>query len=238
MRDLGYTSFNEYCEHLVEHDWDGSERIAMVNAITPTKTEFFREAHHFDIVRSRLVPDAIARVARGAAARLRLWSAGCSTGQEPYSLAMSVLDAALDPAAWDIRILASDINSDALAVAQAGVYPEAQVATVDRATRRRHFERVPDAPGDLRVVARVRDIVQFGCINLCQVPWPIQMAFDAIFCRKVLVYFDRATRVRLVGHLVERLKPGGYLFLDDSESPLDHGLGLTEVGHTVYAKPE
>jgi chemotaxis protein methyltransferase CheR len=151
---------------------------------------------------------------------------------------MTVLDAALDPAVWDIRILASDINSDALAIAHAGVYPEAHVATVDRGTRRRHFEPVPDAPGDLRVARRVRDLVQFGCINLCHAPWPIQTAFDAVFCRKVLVYFDRATRVRLLARFVEQLKPGGYLFLDDSESPLDHGLGLTEVGHTVYAKPE
>jgi chemotaxis protein methyltransferase CheR len=237
LRHYGYTTFSQYYRHLMEEDPDGQELVRMINAITTNKTEFFREAHHFAFLRSVVLP-GLAEAHRGAATRrLRIWSAGCSSGEEPFSIALTMLAALPDVWSWDARILASDIDTDMLARGEKGVYPVEQVAHVPPAMVQEHFLRGKGGrEGLVCVRPGPRRLVSFRRINLQDEPWPIRTAFDAIFCRNVIIYFDRALQQRLIARFIELLKPGGYLFLGHAESLLGMGLGLTYVGNTVYQK--
>jgi chemotaxis protein methyltransferase CheR len=237
LRHYGYTTFSQYYRHLMEEDPDGQELVRMINAITTNKTEFFRETHHFAFLRSVVLP-GLAEANRGAATRrLRIWSAGCSSGEEPFSIALTMLAALPDVWSWDARILASDIDTDMLARGEKGVYPVEQTAHVPPAMVQQHFLRGKGArEGLVCVRPGPRRLVSFRRINLQDEPWPIRTAFDAIFCRNVIIYFDRALQQRLIARFIELLKPGGYLFLGHAESLLGMGLGLTYVGNTVYQK--
>jgi chemotaxis protein methyltransferase CheR len=234
LRFWGYTTFGEYWEHL--HRWDpgGDELVRLINAMTTNKTDFFREAGHFECLRSTVLP---ALAARRGPRRLRIWSAGCSSGQEAYSIAATVLAGLTRPAGWDIRILASDIDTDVLAAGEAAVYPVDGTASVPAALRPQLFE-ASRSGRTVRVRDAVRQLVVFRRINLCAGPWPIRTLFDCIFCRNVVIYFDKDLQTRLVGRLAEYLQPGGYLFLGHSESLFGVRAGLHHVANTVYRKPE
>ncbi len=235
LRHYGYATFGQYYEHLVGRDPEGEELLQMVNAITTNKTEFFREPHHFELLRSEVLPAMAIRAAAGAPRRLRIWSAGCSSGEEPYSIAMTLLAAKMG--IWDARILASDIDTDVLSQGQQGVYPAERLANVPRDLRERCFSRGRGRHDGLwRVRSELRDLVVFRRINLREAAWPIRALFDCIFCRNVLIYFDRALQQEVVGRLVTHLRPGGYLFLGHSESLLGMSEGLSYLGNTVYRK--
>ena len=234
LRHHGYVRLGEYYDHLTERDPTGEELVQMVNALTTNKTEFFREAHHFALLRTDIV-DRCAPA--NGPRRLRVWSAGCSSGEEAYSIAFTVLDGLPDAADRDVRILASDIDTDVLALATRGVYAANRVAGVPTALRERYLVRGRGrSEGLVRVRPEVTRLVTFRRINLRDESWPIRATFDAIFCRNVLIYFDRALQRRVVRRLVEYLKPGGYLFLGHSESLLGMGPGLRSVGKTVYQR--
>jgi chemotaxis protein methyltransferase CheR len=232
LRFWGYQTFTQYWDHLQRWDPSGDELMRLINAITTNKTDFFREAAHFDCLRSTVLPEV---AARPGPRRLRIWSAGCSTGQEAYSIAATVLAGLARPAAWDIRILASDIDTDVLATGKAAVYPVDSTTGVPVSLQSTLFE----ASGAGRV-AQVRDAVRrlvvFRRINLNADPWPIRTLFDCIFCRNVVIYFDKEHQSRLIGRLVSYLQPGGYLFLGHSESLLGLRVGLQHVANTVYRK--
>jgi chemotaxis protein methyltransferase CheR len=232
LRFWGYQTFGQYWDHLQRWDQGGDELVRLINAITTNKTEFFREAAHFDCLRSTVLPEV---AARPGLRRLRVWSAGCSTGQEAYSIAATVLAGLARPAAWDIRILASDIDTDVLAAGKAAVYPVESIASVPMGLQATLFE-----PSGAGRVAQVRDAVRrlvvFRRINLNADPWPIRTLFDCIFCRNVVIYFDKEHQSRLIGRLVSYLQPGGYLFLGHSESLLGLRVGLQHVANTVYRK--
>jgi chemotaxis protein methyltransferase CheR len=234
LRFWGYTTFGEYWEHLRQADPDGEELVRLINAITTNKTDFFREAHHFECLRSSVLPGL---AARGGPQRLRIWSAGCSSGQEAYSIAVTVLAGLTRPAGWDIRILASDIDTDVLAAGNAAVYPVDDTSSVPGALFPRLFE-ARGSGSTVRVRDEVRRLVVFRRINLRAEPWPIRTLFDCIFCRNVVIYFDKELQARLVRRLVDYLQPGGYLFLGHSESLLGVRVGLHYVANTVYRKPE
>ena len=234
LRHYGYVSLAQYYEHLTARDPRGEELVHMVNALTTNRTEFFREAHHFHLLRAELA-------ARGSAVpgrrRLRIWSAGCSSGEEAYSLAFTVLDAVPDVAAWNVKILASDIDTNVLSRAETAIYPVERVMGVPWPVRERYFAYGRGAhAGLVRVRAAARDLVVFRRINLRQEPWPIRTTFDVIFCRNVLIYFDRALQQRLIARFVEHLEPGGLLFLGHAESLLGMRTGLRYRGRTVYQK--
>lgn len=239
LRHYGYTTFSEYYEHLMERDPDGHELLRMINAITTNKTDFFREGHHFAFLRAEILTRLASQDAAGAPRRLRIWSAGCSSGEEPYSVALTVLETLPNPWSWDVRILASDIDTEMLGQGEEGVYPEERVAPVSAALRDRYFVRGNGArEGRFRVRREARDLVAFRRINLRDDAWPIRTVFDCIFCRNVIIYFDRGLQQALVTRLVGFLKPGGYLFLGHSESLLGMQMGLKYLGHTVYQKAE
>lgn len=234
LRHFGYVRLGEYYDHLTDRDPAGEELVQMVNALTTNKTEFFREAHHFALLRTDIVEPCATVNGPG---RLRVWSAGCSSGEEAYSIAFTVLDGLPDAADRDVRILASDIDTDVLARATRGVYPANRVAGVPTLLRERYLVRGRGrSEGLVRVRPEVTRLVTFRRINLRDESWPIRVTFDAIFCRNVLIYFDRALQRRVVRRLVEYLKPGGYLFLGHSESLLGMGPRLRSVGKTVYQR--
>jgi chemotaxis protein methyltransferase CheR len=230
LRDLGLSTFAEYRHHL-ETDPNGGELTRFINAMTTNKTDFWREPHHFTHLAKHL------KAREPAERRLRFWSAACSTGEEPYTLAMTLLETLDAPTAWDIRILASDIDTDVLTHAQAGVYREDQLGAEGRARLSRFFLRGKGAQaGTVRVKDPVRALITFRRINFLDEPWPIRARFDAIFCRNVLIYFDRSTQQRVLGRLVEHMKEDGILFLGHSETA--HGLVTTlrPVGPTIYQR--
>jgi chemotaxis protein methyltransferase CheR len=234
LRALGLQTFGAYHRYLLEHDPTGEERERFINAITTNKTEFFREAHHFRYLAERWAPGVVSRAARTGQRRVRLWSAACSTGEEPYTIAMTVREALGAGSGWDVRILASDVDTDALARAEAGVYTEDQTAAVPAVLRERYFERAPG--GGVRVRPALKELIAFRRINFQDDHWPIRTRFDAVFCRNVLIYFDRDGQRRILARLVDLLVDDGLLFLGHSESVLGLLAGVRHVGNTIYRK--
>lgn len=235
VRMLGLESFAAYVRYLTGAG-GARELEEFVNAITTNKTEFFREAHHFRYLTDTWAP-AVRRGAVSGPRRVRVWSAACSTGEEPYTIAMVVADAVGAPPAWDVRVLASDIDTDALARAERATYAVEQVAPVPPAFRARFFVKGDGGgAGRLAVREEIRRLVVFRRINFVDDPWPIRVPFDVIFCRNALIYFDRAGQLEIVRRLTAQLVPGGLLFLGHSESMLGVSGGLRHVGGTIYQK--
>ena len=206
---------------------DAAERQEFINCLTTNKTDFFREPHHFDFLRDTLLPRLRDQK------RVRVWSAGCSTGEEPYTLAMTLLDAGL--AGWDAKVLASDIDTGVLAAAEKGVYDADRLGGVTEAQLRRHFLRGTGAnTGKVSVRPALRDLISFRQVNLIDNHWPVRTKFDAIFCRNVVIYFDRPTQQRLFTRFAQLLTPDGYLVLGHSENLHWMADTFTPVGPTVY----
>lgn len=229
LRALGLDDFGAYLE-LIE-DPDSDEAGQFMNALTTNVTELFREEHHFLMLRDRIVP----ALAKTGARRLRIWSAGCSAGDEPYSTALT-LARMPEVKDWDIKILATDIDSDILAQARSGTYAIERVAKLDAGFRAFFRRGVGANAGLARVVPAIQALITFKQLNL-QAPWPMQGPFDVIFCRNVIIYFDPATRERLVRRFAALLRPGGYLFLGHSEAPNGSNTpGMKSCGHTAFVK--
>jgi chemotaxis protein methyltransferase CheR len=233
LRHHGLATFSEYHELLVRQGPAGAERKELINCVTTNKTEFFREPHHFDFLRSTLVPELVARAKRGEPRRVRVWSAGCSTGEEPYSIAMLLADALPTVSEWDVKILASDIDTNVLERAAAAVYSERLVAAVPAGIRHASFEKCSNPPG-FRVRRELRHMIKFRQINFIQDNWSIRTRFDVIFCRNVTIYFDRATQEKLYERFTRFLTPHGYLVAGHAENL--HWLShlFTPIGATVY----
>ena len=236
LRELGLATFTAYHEYLTLHDPGGEEMVHFINAVTTNKTEFFREPHHFSYLRDEWAPIKHLRSRRAGDRVLRFWSAACSTGEEPYSLAMTLLEALPDlNHGWDLRILASDIDTDVLTHAASGTYGLDQVVPIPPPLRNRYLLRGtgPNA-GLVRIRPTLRELVVFRRISLLDEPWPIRTRFDAIFCRNALIYFDRPTQARILERLVGFLKDDGLLVLGHSETVHGLGLDLVAVGNTIY----
>ena len=221
LRRLGLSSFADYCALVGGPDGAG-ERREMMSLLTTNVTRFFREPHHFDHLAERLPKWA-------AAGRTRLWSAGCSTGQEPYSMALTVLTAGPDAAERDIRILATDIDPVVVAHAAAGVYSDEAAESLPPDVRRTCLKR--DDNG-WRIDERVRQLIAFKELNLMQ-SWPMRGRFQAIFCRNVAIYFDMPTQERLWSRFGEALAPDGRLYIGHSERVSDPR--FRSDGLTVYS---
>ncbi|WP_329742697.1 protein-glutamate O-methyltransferase CheR [Dyella sp. A6] len=234
LRGLGLKDFRSYCE-LLQRDPDG-ELGELASAISTNVTSFFREIHHYELLEQELLPQWLDHKRREGD-RLRIWSAGCSTGEEPYALAMVVAEAlARTGATVDTKILATDLSPRALGQARQGVYPLDRLGGVSEERRKRWFLRgAGDYEGLASVHPRLRELVSVLPLNLLH-DWPMQGPFDAIFCRNVVIYFDQPTKKRLFERYAGLLGPGGYLFLGHSESM--HGLSdaFELVGRTTYRK--
>lgn len=230
LRRHELSAVEPYIEALERGD---ASLVELINAVTTNVTSFFREAHHFERLAAAL-PEIVDR--RRDTRTIRIWSAGCSTGEEAYSIAIALEDALPREArTWDVHILATDIDTDVLATARAGIYPENRIATLDDA-RRRWFQEATEEPGGgVRVCRNLARRVSFEALNLMD-PWPVAESFDVIFCRNVVIYFDKATQKRLFARFAERLPTGGLLFIGHSESLYGVSDAFEFVGQSSYRK--
>lgn len=228
LRDLKLASFASYLKRLSS---DVDEELGpFINALTTNLTAFFREPHHFDFVTREVLPELVRRQPR-----LRIWSAGCSTGEEPYSLAIAIREG-LPSDNFDVRILATDLDTNVLATAQAGIYREERVTNVGSARLKRWFLRGRNGnQGMVRVSQELRDMITFRQLNLLN-EWPMSGPLDAIFCRNVVIYFDKETQRGLFDRYADLLAEGGYLFIGHSESLFKVTDRFELIGNTIYRK--
>ncbi len=235
LRALGLNSFREYCE-VLSSGKGADEAGFLINAITTNLTKFFREAHHFEHFRHHVLPD-LAKSASAGVPRIRVWSAGCSSGEEPYSIAMTALAARTQTGRdWDLQILATDLDTATLEQAKAGVYPKASLESVPPPLRERFFDiHAHTKTSGVRVSPQVQALVTFKHLNLIK-PWPSGMNFDVIFCRNVAIYFDAKTKAALIDRFHSLLKEGGWLYVGHSESLHDHQHKFKLTGRTIYQK--
>ena len=232
LRILNLTDFKEYC-HLLETDPEG-ELSAFINAITTNLTSFFREPHHFEFLQTTVIPDLLKRNA--ASRRMRIWSAGCSTGEEPYSIAMTTAEALSVEDGWDCRILATDLDTDVLAKAQRGVYPLERVASIAQARLQQWFLRGGGAnQGMTRVVPALREMIAFRYLNLME-EWPVRGPIDVLFCRNVVIYFNKETQRRIFEKFANCMADHSYLFIGHSESLFKITDRFELIGQTIYRK--
>ena len=234
-RELGLASFEAYCDHL--SGAQGLEEISiLVDLITTNHTGFFRESHHFHYVTSSILPE-LTSAAGGRLAEVRCWSAASSSGEEPYSLAITLGEFTRQVSRFRWHIHATDISRRMIELARVGVYPEAKLGALPPGCLERYFQRGVGVSAGLR---KVRDTLKanmsFHVSNLFQVRIPVTEPQDIIFCRNVMIYFDRTSQQLLLSRLIEYLRPGGYLILGLSESLIGCDHSLRSLGHSVYRK--
>lgn len=229
LRVLNLPSFSAYCSYL--ESGDETELEHCVNSLTTNLTSFFREVHHFDHLERELLP-RLMREKRDK--ELRVWSAGCSTGEEPYSLAMVLSECV--PDSWTVRVLATDLDSSVVATGAAGVYTLERITGIADARRKRWFLRGKgDQEGQVRVRQELREMITFKRLNL-QDPWPLRHKFDFIFCRNVVIYFNKDTQRVLFDRFAEQLTPGGHLFIGHSETLYRVSDRFKLLGSTIYQR--
>jgi len=235
LRHYNFHSYGEYYEFLVRQPPGSPERWQLANCISTNKTDFFREPHHFDFLREQVFPELREKCVHGAPRQLRIWSAACSSGEEPYSIAITALDALRSGAGWDIKILASDIDTEVLHKAGQGIYHFDRVRHLPESVLRAHFLNGKNASeGLVQVRDHLKSLIRFRRINFVDPKWNIRAQFDVIFCRNVIIYFDRDTQRRLFERLVRYLKPTGYLIVGHSENLYWLNDLLVPVRNTVY----
>jgi chemotaxis protein methyltransferase CheR len=230
MRQLGMSRFPDYLDW-VRGKGGEEEIVRMLDAISTNVTSFFREAGHFDFLRERLE-----EWARRGGGRLRIWCAASSTGEEPYTLAMTVRECGPDPA-WDVKILATDISTRVLAVAREGAYPAARLEALPPGFAQRYFERTGDRHDPVwSARPELRRLLRFARLNLAEPPFPMRGPMDFIFCRNVMIYFDNPVRQRLLAEFHRLLAPGGYLIVGHSESLTGLTTRFQSLRPSIYRK--
>lgn len=232
LRALGLRDFQSYLDH-VQGPEGAAEYARMLSALTTNVTQFFRENHHFEQLRAEVLPPLLARARAGG--RVRIWSAGCSSGQEPYSIALLVCNLAEDAAALDIRILATDIDPEMTAFGRAARYDKASAAGVPKPLAR---DFLLNDVGQVEIADLPRSLVSFRELNL-HATWPMRGPFDVIFCRNVAIYFDKPAQDALWQRFEAALAPGGWLFLGHSERlSAERPTRLVTAGITSYRLPK
>lgn len=232
IRALGLSGFKEYIDLLRNVD-SKDELVAVINAITTNLTAFFREEHHFEYIEKTLLPELIRKKRDNKT--IRVWSAGCSTGEEPYSLAM-VLAENLS-ADWDWKILATDIDTDVLNTARSRVYSAERITGISPERQKRWLKKgTGPNSGLVQIKKSLGEHISFKPLNLMDSPWPMSGKFDFIFCRNVIIYFDMPTKKKLVERYADQLVDDGHLFIGHSESLFQVTDCYDSVGNTIYRK--
>jgi len=227
---LGMPDFSAYLRH-IHGDRNRQELRTLIDCLTTNKTSFFREKQHFNFTQKHILPELSKKKSH-----LRIWSAGCSSGEEPYSIAMLLHDQWPEVNAADVRILATDISGMMLARARAGEYDKESMADIPPAYLSKYFASTTTASGKMyRLQDRIKSYVRFARLNLMD-DWPMKGPFDLIFCRNVMIYFDASTQRRLVQRFFRLLTPGGYFFVGHSESLLANAGGFKYICPATYLK--
>ncbi|MBI5740179.1 MAG: protein-glutamate O-methyltransferase [Nitrospirae bacterium] len=237
LRVLGMRSYSEYCDYLFSPEGTNSELVHMIDVVTTNKTDFFREPRHFDYLVRTALPELISRYGATIRRKYIVWSAGCSTGEEPYTLAMVLSEFAEKQHGFYFSILATDISTRVLQNAGLGIYKEDSVAPVPAALRMKYLLRSRDRNKNLvRIVHELRSLIKFRRLNFMGSDFGMKEPVDIIFCRNVIIYFDRPTQERLLNRFCHHLVPGGYLFMGHSETLSGMNIPLQTAGQMVYRK--
>jgi chemotaxis protein methyltransferase CheR len=233
LRATGIGTLDAYCEYLFKQNGLATESTYLIDAVTTNKTDFFREPKHFEYVEQVVLPEMLAAGHK----KLRVWSSACSTGAEPYTMAMVLQEFASANREVDYRILATDLSTDVLQAAQRGVYPRDMVAPVPKSIQQKYVMVARErGRTDVRISARLRSKVGFARLNLMDDSYPVGDPMHMIFCRNVLIYFDKVTQAKVLTRLCDCLMPGGYLFVGHSESVTGIPLPVKQVANTVFRK--
>jgi chemotaxis protein methyltransferase CheR len=237
VRALGLADLKEYCRYLFERNGLSAESVHLIDSVTTNKTDFFREPSHFEFLADVAIPTLFAERRATSRTPVKVWSAACSMGAEPYTLAMVFAELALRQSGVQTSILATDICTEVLEKAIRGIYPESMIDPVPTDMRRRYVMRGKNmASGKVRIVPELRRLVQFGRLNLMDEKYPVDRDMHAIFCRNILIYFDKETQRAVLERLCSHLCPGGYLFVGHSETLAGLGLPLTPAATSVYRR--
>jgi chemotaxis protein methyltransferase CheR len=235
LKDLELNSYSQYCDFLFGEQGLKNEVVHLIDVVTTNKTDFFREPQHFDYLIEKTLPELTADPRTEQP--FLIWSAGCSTGEEPLTMAIVLSEYARSHPGFRFRILATDVSTIVLKKAELGVYTEEALVPVPDELRRRYFMRSRE-PGSnrVRVTPELRNLVEFRRLNFMDSRYGVQKKAAAIFCRNVIIYFDRPTQERILGKLAQHLIPGGYLFVGHSETLHDMNLPLTPVAPALYRR--
>ncbi|MGF1633704.1 MAG: CheR family methyltransferase [Phycisphaerae bacterium] len=234
LRVTGRRDVGGYLEWVLQ-DPNGPEFLNFIDSLSTNLTSFFRENQHFEYLKNKLLPDLIAKKNKSGRKQLRAWSAGCSSGEEPYTIAMTLCETS-EMRGFDAKVLATDISTAVLAKAAAGVYDAERIEGIPPQLRGKYFDPRKTSGGRAMAARPVlRDLISFRHLNLME-RWPFTGPFDFIFCRNVMIYFDKPTQEKLVGRFHDCLAPGGILFTGHSESLTGVKHAFTFVQATIYQK--
>ncbi len=237
LRALGLKTFNEYYVFLTEDPSGLDEMSQMINRMTTNKTEFYREAHHFSFLAEELLPRLTAEKERLGQRRIRAWSAACSTGEEPYTIAITLTEFFTKLSGWDIKILATDLDTEVLTFASQGVYPQDRINPVPRHLLSKHFAKVSDSePLKFKVSPSLRQMITFRRFNLLHPHFPFKTPLDFIFCRNVMIYFGMEDKTALLKKFHKTLKTDGHIFVGHSESLMMVKDLFRYIKSTIYKK--
>jgi len=238
LRVLGMHSYTEYCDYLFSPEGAQNELIHMIDVITTNKTDFFREPKHFDYLVHTALPELIKGYEATIRRKYTIWSAGCSTGEEPHTLAMVLSEFAEKQPGFYFSILATDLSTRVLEHARRGIYKEEVVQPVPMAMRMKYILKDKDkSRGLVRMCPQLRSLIDFRRLNFMDNDFGIKVPVDIIFCRNVIIYFDRPTQEKLLNRFCHHLTPGGYLFMGHSETLSGMSVSLQPAGQMVYRKP-
>jgi chemotaxis protein methyltransferase CheR len=235
VRALDLADVNDYARHIFDRGYLEEELPHLIDCVTTNKTDFFREPSHFEFLRNVAVP-ALLKLHATRAASLKIWSSACSTGAEAYTIAMVLQEMSEQRRDFRFSILGTDISTDVLREAKAAIYPTAFIEPVPAAMRQRYVLVAKQAGrGVARIAPELRSLTRFERLNLMDPHYPVDQDVDVIFCRNVLIYFDKPTQQAVVERLASHLRPGGYLLLGHSESMAGSGVvGINQVVPTVF----
>ena len=234
LTSLGMPSFKEYCDFLFSSHGQQQEVIQMIDLVTTNKTDFFREPAHFEFLTTQVLPEF---TGNNPGKQLKLWSAGCSSGEEPYTLAMVLNEYSERDTSINYSITATDISTQVLNKAITAVYNEERAADIPLQLKRKYFLKSKDPlKKTVRVVPQLRNKVHFERLNFMDDTFALSQEFDIVFCRNVIIYFDKITQEKVINKLCEKLKPGGYFFLGHSESITNMRVPLDQLKPTVFRK--
>ena len=236
LRSLKIEKFSEYIKYAV-NDPTGKEFTTLIDSLSTNLTSFFREHQHFDYLKQTFYPVMLSRKRSRSNFRIRAWSAGCSSGEEPYTIAITLLDMLAGQGRWDVKVLATDISTKVLGMAKKGIYDKQRVAPVSAQQKQKYLIKRSSGKENVYEVSNsLRDIIVFTQLNLME-QWPVKGPIDFIFCRNVMIYFDKPTQERLVNRYWDLLESGGLLFTGHSESLTGINHRFSYVQPTIYAKP-
>jgi chemotaxis protein methyltransferase CheR len=238
LNALGLNGFREYCDYLFSTQGMHDELTPMIDSVTTNKTDFFREPTHFDFLQNTAVPTLRKTHGAGTIRSFNIWSSACSSGEEPYTMSIVLAEIAANNSRFQYAVYATDISTRVLDIARTAVYPHETVEPIPLALRKKYLLKSRDKDqGLVKIAPMIRDKVSFRKLNLMDAAYGLKLPMDVIFCRNVIIYFDRPTQEEIIRKLCSNLIPGGYLIMGHSETLTNMKVQLEYVAASIYQKP-